>query len=167
VKKGSKALQKRTLLRILCLSIIGILLVSQLIAAVQVQAAGATSNIHIVKYAADGVTVEADKTVSYEYMQKMLPVQGEGKTHYYHQGPIFEGDLWDPEEINNLKDKGAVKGTAVKDLCDLVGGMNPGDEVSLVAVDKWHTEFAYANIYQPLDRQGTVALCWYNGEDTG
>jgi hypothetical protein len=98
-------------------------------------------------------------------MEKNLKVYGDGKAHYYHQGPIFEGDLWDPDEINNLKDKGAVKGTAVKDLCDQVNGMAAADEVMLVAVDKWHTEFAYSNIYEPLDIQGTIALCWYNGED--
>ena len=143
---------------------ISILLI-QLGEASPIQAAGATSNIHVVKYAADGVTRLADKTVSYQWMQKMLPVHGDGKTHYYHQGPIFQGDMWDPQEINNLKDKGAVEGTAVKDLCDLVGGMSPGDEVMLVAVDGWHTEFAYKNIYQPIDQQGIIALCWYNGED--
>jgi len=126
-------------------------------------AAGSTSNVHIIKYAADGETMLAEKTVSYEWMQQMLKIYGDGKTHYYHQGPIFDGDKWDPEEIRNLKDKGAVKGTSVKDLCDLLGGMSDGDEVMLVAVDGWHAEFAYANIYQPLDRQGIIALCWYNG----
>ncbi|MDD5702630.1 MAG: molybdopterin-dependent oxidoreductase [Dehalococcoidales bacterium] len=133
---------------------------------VPVQAAGATSNIHIVKYAEDGVTILEEKTVSYEWMQQMLPVQGDGKTHYYHQGPIFEGDMWDPQEINNLKDKGAVKGTAVKDLCDLIGGMSPGDEIMFVSVDGWHCEFAYNSIYQPLDIQGDIILSWYNGEDS-
>jgi len=57
--------------------------------------------------------------------------------------------MWDPQETSNLKDKGAVKGTAVKDLCDLVGGMSPGDEVSIIAVDRWHTDFAYSNIISP------------------
>jgi hypothetical protein len=137
----------------------------QIVPPVQIRAAGATSNVHIVKYAADGTTVLAEKTVSYEWMQKMLPVLGDGKTHYYHQGPVFEGDMWDPGKTLNLKDKGAVKGTAVKDLCDLVGGMTSGDEASMVAVDGWHTEFAYTNIYEPIERQGTIALCWYNAED--
>jgi hypothetical protein len=128
-------------------------------------AAGSTTSIRIIKYADDGITVLADKTVTYDWMEKMLPVLGDGKIHYYHQGPIFEGELWDPTETQNLKDKGAVKGTAVKDLCDLVGGMSPGDEISLVAVDKYHEEFGYDNIYQPAANQGTIAVCWYNGED--
>ncbi len=130
-----------------------------------VLAVGATTEIRVVKYASDGVTVMQEQTVSYEWLEGNLPVYGDGKTHYYHQGPIFEGDVWDPAEIVNLKDKGAVKGTALKDLCELVGGMSPGDEIMLLAVDGWHTEFAYENIYEPLDRQGTIALCWYNGED--
>jgi hypothetical protein len=45
-------------------------------------------------------------------MEANLPVQGDGATHYYHQGPVFEGDKWDPEETANLKDKGAVMGAA-------------------------------------------------------
>lgn len=127
--------------------------------------AGATHSLHIVKYAEDGMTVLAEKTVDYKWMEKNLRVYGDGKTHYYHQGPIFEGDLWDPAEMQNLKDKGAVKGSAVQDLCDLVGGMAEKDEVMLVSVDNWHTEFAYRNIYQPLPAQGVIAICWFNGEE--
>lgn len=142
------------------------ILIPQVFATITAQAAGSTSNVHIVKYASDGVTKLAEKTVSYEWMQKMLMVQGDGKTHYYHQGPIFEGDMWDPQRTANLKDKGAVEGTAVKDLCELVGGMNTSDEVRLVAVDGWHTEFAYSNIYTPIPQQGIITLCWYNGEES-
>jgi hypothetical protein len=150
---------------ILCVPMLIAVLLLQVLLVIPVQAAGATSNVHIIKYAADGVTKIAEKTVSYEWMQKMLPVQGDGKTHYYHQGPIFEGDMWDSGKTLNLKDKGAVKGTAVKDLCDQVGGMSPGDEIMLVAVDGWHTEFAYNNIYQPVTQQGIITLGWYNGSD--
>ncbi len=131
----------------------------------QVKAAGATTTLHLVKYAADGSTVLAEKTVDYKWMEQSLPVYGDGHTHYYHQGPIFEGDLWDPAETTNLKDKGAVKGTAVKDLCEVVGGMAPNDELMLVSIDKWHTDFAYANIYSPTDAQGVITLCWFNGEE--
>ena len=128
--------------------------------------AGATTSVRIVKYAADGVTVVDEKTVGYEWMEDNLEVHGDGETHYYHQGPVFEGDPWDPEETQNLKDKGAVKGTAVRDLCDLVGGMSEEDEVMFVAVDGWHTKFACANIYEPQDAQGIIALCWFNGSDS-
>jgi hypothetical protein len=145
--------------------VMALLLLSLFATALPALAAGATTEIHIVKYDTDGVTAMQEETVSYEWLRDNLPVHGNGETHYYHQGPIFEGDVWDPAETANLKDKGAVKGTAIKDICELVGGMSPGDEIMFVAVDGWHTEFAYETIYEPLDRQGILALCWYNGED--
>jgi hypothetical protein len=129
-----------------------------------VMASNATSSVRIVKYASDD-SVIAETTKTYEWLMDNLPQHGDGVTHYYHQGPIFEGDMWDPSETENLKDKGAVMGTALIDLCELVGGMSPGTEIMLKAVDGWHTEFAYENIYEPLDEQGVIALCWYNGED--
>lgn len=117
------------------------------------------------KYAADGTTVLSGRTVDYKWMEGNLPVQGDGVTHYYHQGPVFQGDMWDPDETTNLKDKGAVKGTDIRDLCDLVGGMSPGDEVMLVAVDGYYLEFPYENVYEPQDRQGPIVLCWYKSKD--
>lgn len=129
-----------------------------------VRASNATSSVHIVKYADDG-TVLAETTKTYEWLRDNLPHQGNGVTHYYHQGPIFEGDMWDPSETQNLKDKGAVMGTAIRDLCELVGGMSPENEIMFLAVDGYHEEFAYENIYEPLDEQGVITLCWYNGED--
>jgi len=129
-----------------------------------VWASNATSSVHIVKYDVDGAVL-AETTKTYEWLRDNLPHQGDGVTHYYHQGPIFEGDVWDPTETENLKDKGAVMGTAVKDLCDLVGGMSPENEIMMLAVDGYHEEFAYENIYEPRDEQGVLTLCWYNGED--
>lgn len=128
-------------------------------------ATGATTSVHIVRYAPDGTTVLSERTVDYKWMEGNLPVQGDGVTHYYHQGPVFQGDMWDPEETVNLKDKGAVMGTDVKDLCELVGGMSPGDEISLCAVDGYCVKFAYDNVYEPLYRQGPIVLCWYKGDD--
>lgn len=129
-----------------------------------VLASNATSSVHVVKYGYDG-TVLAETTKTYEWLRDNLPHQGDGVTHYYHQGPIFEGNVWDPSETQNLKDKGAVMGTAIKDLCDLVGGMSSENEIMLAAVDGYHEEFAYENIYEPRDEQGVIALCWYSGED--
>ena len=143
-----------------------VLLLALLIPVSSVQAAGATSSVHVVKYAEDGVTIADEETASYQWLEKNLPKCGDGATHYYLQGPSFDPDnLWDPDETVNLKDKGAVMGTSIKDLCDLVGGMAPGDEVLLHAVDNWTIKFKYANVYEPQDRQGAIVLCWYNGED--
>jgi hypothetical protein len=132
--------------------------------------AAPTTAIHVVKYAADGATVLNETTVTYQWMEANLPVQGDGKTHYYHQGPVFVDDKegqWDVNETTNFKDEGAVKGTNIKDLCELAGGMNASDEVMVKAMDGYHVEFGYGNIYNPLPRQGPVVVSWYNGEESG
>jgi hypothetical protein len=131
--------------------------------------AAPTTAIHVVKYAADGTTVLNETTVTYQWMEANLPVQGDGKTHYYHQGPVFtdvKEDQWDRNETTNFKDMGAVKGTAVRDISDLVGGMAQDDEVMVKSGDGYHVEFPYANIYSPVPRQGTITVCWYNGEES-
>jgi len=136
---------------------------------VNVAYAAPTTEVHVVKYAADGATVLNEMTISYQWMEAHLPVQGDGITHYYHQGPVFVDDKegqWDVNETTNFKDHGAVKGTDVKDLCDLVGGMQPGDEVMIKASDGYHVEFGYENVYNPLPRQGPMVVTWYNGEET-
>ncbi len=152
-------------LRACCFGLFLCCCVIQVLFPVQALCAGATTTVRIVKYAEGGKSVVDEKTVGYEWMEENLPVLGDGETHYYHQGPVFQGDSWDPLRSVNLKDKGAVQGTAVKDLCDLVGGMLPEDEVMFLAVDGWHTKFAYPNIYEPPEEQGIIALCWFNGRD--
>jgi hypothetical protein len=136
---------------------------------VNVACAAPSTAIHVVKYATDGTTVLNETTVTYQWMEANLPVQGDGKTHYYHQGPVFVDDKegqGDVNETTNFKDEGAVKGTDVKDLCNLVGGMNAGDEVMIKAPDGYHIEFGYENVYNPHPRQGPIVVCWYNGEET-
>jgi len=131
--------------------------------------AAPTSAVRVVKFAADGITVLNETTVDYTWMKANLPVQGDGKTHYYHQGPVFVDDKegqWDLNETSNFKDMGAVKGSAVRDLCDLLGGMAPGDEVMVKSGDGYHVEFPYANVYNPEPRQGEVTVCWFNGEES-
>ena len=131
--------------------------------------AAPSTAVHVVKYAADGSTVLNETTISYSWMEANLPVQGDGKTHYFHQGPVFVDDKegqWDVNETTNFKDEGAVKGTDVKDLCNLVGGMQGSDEVMIKAPDGYHVEFGYENVYNPQPRQGPIVVCWYNGEET-
>ncbi|MDD4136431.1 MAG: argininosuccinate synthase [Methanoregula sp.] len=131
--------------------------------------AAPTTSLNVVKIAPDGVTVLNKTTVDIPWMELHLPVQGDGKTHYYHQGPVFVEDKesqWDANETRNFKDQGAVKGTSVRDLCDLVGGMSPGDEVMVKSGDGYHVEFPYTNIYKPASRQGNITVCWFNGEES-
>jgi hypothetical protein len=127
-------------------------------------AADPTTSVHIVKYAADGTTVVNETTVDYHWMEANLPVQGDGVTHYYLQGPVFNEsmDKWDPEETTNFKDKGAMMGTDIKDLCELVGGMAANDTVVICAVDGYCVNFSYGNVYQPQYRQGPIVLSWYS-----
>jgi hypothetical protein len=127
-----------------------------------------TTELTVMAIAPDG-TVLNRTPITCQWMETNLPVQGDGVTHYYHQGPVFveskEGQ-WDPNETANFKDMGAVKGTAVRDLCDLAGGMQPGDEVMVKAVDGYHVEIPFENIYHPQPRQGTISVCWFNGEES-
>ncbi|MDV2481734.1 PEGA domain-containing protein [Methanoculleus sp. Wushi-C6] len=130
-------------------------------------AAAPTTELHIVKLAADGVTVLNETTVDYRRMEANLPVQGDGVTHYYHQGPVFTGDPWNPGEDTNVqsKDMGAVKGTDLADLCDLVGGMAGGETVKVRAADGMSKIFPYRNVYEPEPRQGPIVVTWYKADE--
>lgn len=132
----------------------------------------ATTEVHVIKYAMDKTTVIGEQTVPYQWMETNLPVMGDAITHYYHQGPVFLDDpdetveqqlRWNAAEDTNVKEKdmGAVKGTAVRDLCDLVGGMQPGDTVTIKASDGFSKTFAYRNVYTPSARQGEMIVAWY------
>ena len=128
-----------------------------------VHAAEPTTSVHIIKYASYGTTVLNETTVTYQWLENNLSVQGDGITEYYHQGPVFDSPPgpWDENETTNYKPKGAVKGTNVKDMCDLVGGMSPGDEIKVSATDGFSNWFNYTNVYEPQPRQGPIVLCWY------
>ena len=135
-------------------------------------ATAATTSLHIEKVAGDGKTVLSSRDVDVLWMEANLPVYGDGITHYYHQGPVFidnpdpaieENLRWNQAEDTNIreKDMGAVKGTGLQDLIDLVGGMEPGDTVTIRAADGFTKTFAYRNVYQPADRQGKMVITWY------
>ena len=136
-----------------------------------VQAGSAVSTeLQIQKYAPDGETLLAEKTVDYRWMEENLPVHGDGMVHYYHQGPVFLDDpdeRWNPAEDKNVreKDMGAVMGTDLRDLCDLAGGMNFGDIVEIRASDGFVKKFAYQNVYEPLPRQGRMVIAWYRADE--
>ena len=117
------------------------------------------------KYANDKSTVLSEKTLTYQQMRDTLPVLGDGTTRYYHQGPVFVDnmdDRWNPKEDTNVqeKDMGAVKGTNLKDLCDLVGGMSASDTLVIKASDGMTKEFAYKNVYGYSSREGPIGLTW-------
>jgi hypothetical protein len=128
--------------------------------------AAGTETITITKYAADQTTIDSQMTVSIADIEAALPVQGDGVTHWWTQGPSFDPlDIWNPTETLNLKDKGALKGTDIKDLCELVGGAADGDEIQIVASDGYNERFQYNNIYNPDPHQGPMTICWWNSDN--
>ncbi len=125
-----------------------------------------TTSLQITEIGSDG-TVLNSTTVDYRWLEANLPVMGDGVTHYYHQGPAFEGDKWDPNETVNLKDRGAVKGTDVKDLAKLVGGLKPGDDAMVASADGYNVVYGYETLVNPPPRQGPLVVAWFNGDDVG
>jgi len=130
--------------------------------------AASTTQVHVVKFANDNTTILNETTVDFQWMEANLPVYGDGLTHYYMQGPVFNvsiTDKWNPEENDPAiltKDFGAVKGTNIKDLCALVGGMSASDyNVTLLASDGFSKPFAYSSVYNPPLRAGPIVLTWY------
>ncbi|MCM2467020.1 PEGA domain-containing protein [Methanoculleus oceani] len=141
-------------------------------------AAAPTTELHVVKLAADGVTVLDETTVDYTWLEGNLPVRGDGETHYYLQGPVFElewervhpgepYDPWNPGEDVNVKEKdmGAVKGTDLKEICNLVGGMAEEETVRVRAADGMSRLFPYRNVYEPEPRQGPIVITWYRADE--
>ncbi|MBP1928165.1 PKD repeat protein [Methanolinea mesophila] len=156
-----KLIENECVIAILCIF-------AAFLVAVPPMAAAGTTNVTILKYASDGMTVLNQTTVDFQWMQTNLPVYGDGYTHYYHQGPVMNdtiADKWNPSENDPViltKDMGAVKGTDVKDLCNLAGGMSPGDyNVTLKAPDGFKKAFAYSSVYTPTARAGKIVLTWY------
>jgi DMSO/TMAO reductase YedYZ molybdopterin-dependent catalytic subunit len=130
--------------------------------------------LHIIKYGADGTTIVNETNVSYLWMEQNLDVYGNGETYYKFEGIDFtEGDHWDQNETypGGFKISDAIKGSSVKDLCELVGGVGPGTDIKLVAIDGYETTLGYENIYaeelttEQQERQGEAVLAWYTGDN--
>jgi len=146
-----------------------VLLIGLAMSVAAVQAA--SHEINIIKVDPEGEVLE-NITVDHQYMKDNLPQAGDGRTHYYHQGPVVFGwervhpdeplDIWDPEETVNYqtKDMGAVKGTDINDLCELVGGLGSGDEVEISASDGFSKKFSSENVRNPEPRQGPLVIDW-------
>lgn len=109
----------------------------------------------------------AERVLDYQWMEENLPVVGDGVTHYYHQGPVFQGDPWNPNESVNLRDMGAIKGTSVLDICNITGGLKNGDEVMIKAADGYHIQFSSDFLLSPGSRAGPLTVAWYNGDESG
>ena len=125
------------------------------------------TQLRIVKYGEDNVTIIDEVTLTYQDMEEQLEVIGDGATVYKFQGVTFDpDDPWDEDgsQLDDFKIANAVKGTRISDLCSLVGGMGAGTEIVLVATDGWETKLPYSSIYPDpsvQERQGDAILAWY------
>jgi PKD repeat protein len=146
----------------------GIIVVLLVVLTLPVTAAQ-TTTLEVVRYGWDNVTVAESRTVNVSWMEANLQVHGDGVTPYLFQGPTFNpSDLWNPAENINLeyaKVNETLRGTAIRDLVDLVGGMHPGDEVQVRSTDGFRKRLAYGNIYTPQARQGTAVVAWWNAKN--
>ena len=149
---------------VLCLALLGSI-IPAITSPAPAQADGTPSTtLAITIYGADGSLMKTT-SINYSTMQATLPVQGDGTTHYYCQGPTFvPTNLWDPAETLNLKDKGTVQGTDLKDLCNLVGtpvgGIPAGATVKLIANDGYGVTFQWDNISN--NSRYKFVICWKN-----
>ena len=121
-------------------------------------------SIRIIRYASDGRTIAEEVTKTCEWMEENLKVYGDPDgIHLRFQGPTFDpDDLWNPAEDKNLgKVDEVVKGTAIKDLCNLVGGVPEGGEVELIASDGNIVKINHTNVYNPPEQQGEAIVVWW------
>ena len=125
--------------------------------------------VRIVKYGEDHTTILQEKTVDYLWLEKEsgFDVIGDGTTIYKFEGITNNpDDIWDADETypGGYKIANAVKGTRIKDLCELVGGMGAGTNVILSAPDGFKTTLPYSSIYTDPSvqaRQGDAILAWW------
>ncbi|MDD2260238.1 MAG: PKD domain-containing protein [Acholeplasmataceae bacterium] len=169
--------------RLVIITLMVLLLAAAVLSAPVTAANYNTTELRIVKYASDRITVLNETTVDYHWLEANLPIQGDGVTRYYHQGPVFEGewekvhpdeayDGWNPGEDVRMSilykgDFGAVMGTDIKDICDYIGGAVDGDLINLRSSDGFSKNYPYSMIYEPDARQGPAVLCWYSGAAEG
>jgi DMSO/TMAO reductase YedYZ molybdopterin-dependent catalytic subunit len=123
--------------------------------------------VHIIKYDTDRVSILDETTVDYLWMEDNLSVIGDGTTVYKFEGITMNpDDLWDEAETypGGFKIENAVKGTRLRDLCDLVGGMGADTEITLIASDGYETILPYSSVYTDSTvqaRQGDAILAWW------
>ena len=138
-------------------ALIAVLVLTCIIGAVS---AAPTTAVEISRIAADGTTVLINQTVTFAWMKENLPITGDGVQHYGHQGPVFEGDPWDQNQTINTDDAGALRGTAVLDLAELVGGIPENSTVKIIARDGFSRSFSSSYIISPESRMGPLVLVW-------
>lgn len=129
-------------------------------------------SIHIVVFGDDGKTIINETTVNYRMMEESFPVIGDGETEYKYESITNNpDDIWGADQnfAGGFKIKSVVKGTLVRDLVDLVGGMEPGTSIKLIASDGYETKLGYSSVYPNPDailKAGEPFVAWYKGGKT-
>ena len=104
-------------------------------------------------------------------MDSSFPIIGQTGQAEPHQLGQTQREKWDrvwnttlsqyvqKEECNVLrKNLGKLKGTDIKDLCGLVGGIPSGQKVRITAVDNAYKDLPYSAIYTPNPHLGPYVL---------
>jgi len=91
-------------------------------------------------------------------------------TNVYSNGQVyFQGPTFDPDDPWGDGGQNMIlyydhNGTYVRNMTDLVGGMNDGDEIRVQASDGMSRYFGYDNVYIPDARQGDMILAWWDDQ---
>jgi PKD repeat protein len=77
---------------------------------------------------------------------------------------IWNGTAYEQKEETNWQGKnlGKLKGTNIKDLCDLVGGLPEGKRVRVIATDNVDQYLPYSALYEPPSQLGSYVLTWWS-----
>jgi len=123
-------------------------------------------SVRIIAYDTDGKTILNETTVDYTWMEENFPIIGDGTETFRYEGITnTPEDVWDEELTfpGGFKIDAPVKGTLIRDLVGLVGGMESGTVLNLVASDGYETKLAYSTIYPnpaAMTLAGEAFLAW-------
>lgn len=76
----------------------------------------------------------------------------------------WNGSGYDQREETNWQTKnlGKLRGTRIRDLCDLVGGLPEGQRARIIAVDNVDQVIPYSVLYAPSTALGPYVLTWWS-----
>jgi hypothetical protein len=128
--------------------------------------AAATEGVTVTKYCDNNYsTAEEAKILTLAQLQDLSSVYSNGLL--YMQGGTFDNttDVW-IYTSGSMACFGEQNGTYVRNITDEAGGMNPGDELWVVASDGYKMHFNYTNVYAPNSSQGEMIFSWQNETHT-
>jgi hypothetical protein len=77
---------------------------------------------------------------------------------------VWNGTAYEQKEETNWQTKnlGKLKGTNIRDLCNLVGGLPAGQKARIIATDNVDQYIPYSALYTPSSQLGPYVLTWYS-----